>query len=151
MLPWDKKIEVAWVPALQVGDAIKVFGYYLLRGLSAADLPLNQLVDWLVHFQCRLGIAYEVEPFYPLGCWVTDLRLTEDEKGFATVYAMSGQRLPAWMPKIEQLVIDWAKENDCNSVRFFGRAAYKSLIDNLEIIGSSEDGRALLFEKKIAA
>jgi hypothetical protein len=144
-------VEVAWVPPAQVGDAIKGFGFYLLRGLKAADMELGMLVDWLVNFQCRLGIAFTTYPFRPLGCWVSDLRETEEGASFATVYALSGERLPAWMPKIEALVIDWARENDCGAVRFFGRAAYTALIEDLRVIGKAEDGRALLFEKTIAA
>lgn len=149
--PQVSTVEVAWVPPAQMGDAIKGFAYYLLRGLKAADMELGMLVDWLVNFQCRLGIAFTTHPFRPLGCWVSDLRESETGAGFATVYALSGERLPLWMPKIEALVIDWARENECGAVRFFGRAAYTTLIDDLEIIGKSEDGRALLFEKKIAA
>lgn len=146
----DKATQVDWVPAAQVGDAIKAWGYYLLRGLKAADMDLALLADWLVHFHCKLGVVYEVDPFRPIGCWASDIRETDDGLTFATVYALSGERLPSWMPRIEALVTAWARENECQSIRFFGRAAYSALIEDLAIIGKSEDGRALLFEKKVA-
>jgi len=152
MLLWARPTEVGWVPSDQIGDVIKAFGYFLLRGLKAADLTLDQLVEDLANNQCWLGVAFETEPFRPLGIWVTDLRYDEDsELNFATIYGLSGERLPAWTQDFERIVTDFALANKCKSVRFFGRAAYRSLIEDLDIIGKSEDGRALLFEKKIAA
>lgn len=150
--PWAEPIAVHWVNRAQVGAVIEAFGYYLLRGLKAADLPLAQLADNLVMANCWLGVAYQPTPFRPLGIWVTDLREGDEDHGdFVTIYALAGERLPAWVPQIEELVMALARANDCATVRFFGRAAYKSLVDGLEIIGSTEDGRALLFEKKVTA
>lgn len=146
----DKRVEVQWVMPVQLGDAVRAFAYYLLRGMRAADYSMAQLIEELVSGRSMLGVAYEVEPFRPLGAWASDIR-EGDGRRWATVYALSGERLPAWMPRIEALVVAWARANDCDSVRFFGRVAYTMLIEDLEIIGKSEDGRALLFEKKIAA
>lgn len=145
-----KNIEVCWVPQQQIGAAIKIFGYYLLRGLKAADYSLGDLAEDLVNNRCYLGIAYEEYPFKPLGCWVSDIRI-QDEYQFATVYALAGDRLPAWIADVDALVENWARETACYSVRFFGRAAYKSILPNIDIISISEDGRALLFERKLLA
>lgn len=147
----DQPITVTWVPRSQIGDVIKVFGYYILRGLKASDLALDEFVEAVVNGKAWLGVAYQRDPFRPLGIWISDLRVAEEGHGFATVCGLSGDRLPLWMPKIEALVIDFAKMNDCRAVRFFGRAAYKALVDDLNIIGCAEDGRTYLFEKRIAA
>lgn len=85
-----------------------------------------------------------------MGCWLSDIRTLDDGYKFATVYALAGERLPSWIDEVNDLVLDWAATNRCAAVRFFGRAAYKSLIDDLEIVGTAEDGRALLFEKRVA-
>jgi hypothetical protein len=70
---------------------------------------------------------------------------------YATVYALAGERLPAWIADVDDRVETWAKAVGCYSVRFFGRAAYKTLLPKLDIIGSTKDGRALLFERKLLA
>ena len=146
-----KNIQVSWIPRQQTGAAIKVFGYYLLKGLKAANTELSQVLEDLEAGRAYIGVAYELDPFRPIGCWVSDIRILDDNFAFATVYALSGERLPRWIEQVEVNVLSWAKENNCSSVRFFGKAAYASLVDDLEIIGKSEDGRALLFEKRVAA
>jgi hypothetical protein len=143
-------IEVCWVPQHQIGAVIKVFGYYLLRGLKAADYSLDELVEDLVNNRAYLGVAFEIDPFRPLGCWVSDIRYG-DQYQFATVYALAGERLPAWVKDVDALVESWARATECYSFRFFGRAAYKSLLPHIEVISTSSDGRALLFERKLLA
>ena len=147
----DPPITVAWVPADQVGDTIKAFGYYLIRGLNASDITLEELINNLVSRNCFLGVAYEETPFKPMGIWVSDYRATDDGVSFVTVYALAGTALPRWMPKIEALVTTWGRRLGAGSVRFAGRAAYKSLVTNLNVISRLEDGRVLVFEKRIAA
>lgn len=147
----EKPIVVAWVPSHQVGDAIKAFGRYLMRGLNASDVTFEELVNNLVEGTCFLGIAFQENPFKPMGIWVSDYRVMDDGISFVTVYALSGTQLPRWMPKIEALVIAWGRQLGAGSVRFAGRAAYKSLVEDLNVVARLEDGRVLIFEKKIAA
>lgn len=150
LLNLDKNLEVSWVPPQQIGAAIQIFGYYLLRGLKAADTELSELTEGFIDGTTFLGIAYEIAPFRPLGCWASDVRILDDGCRYVTVYALSGEKLPRWVNEVDRLTVDWARANGCESVRFFGRAAYRSLIEDLNVIGQSEDGRALLFEKRVA-
>lgn len=98
-----------------------------------------------------MGLAYIEEPFTPMGCWLTDIRELDDGFKYATVYALSGRKLPRWIKAQEELMIPWARAEGCHAIRFFGKAAYRTLLEDLRIIGQAEDGRALLFEKRLAA
>lgn len=143
-------VEVAWVPLTQLGGAIRVFGQMLLKGVALdPELSFNEVVDELIKQETRLGIIYEVGPFKPLACWLSDLR--EDNKTgrkFATIYALSGKSPNKWGELIRDLVAQWARDEGCASFRFYGRLGWTRYDPTLKLLGA-KDRRTGLFEKMV--
>ena len=141
-------IEVAWVPRAQVRPALQVYRdhVFAVKDIDEA-INLADLINSVIRGETRMGVAYQVEPFEPLGCWFSDLQ-EEDEIRYATIFGLSGKSPNKWASGIGKLLELWAKEENCYSYRWYGRLGWTKFAQDIKLLKSLND-REGLFEKVV--
>lgn len=146
----DGKTEVAWVPRHQLSHAMMVFEGFLADGLKQDEtLDVENLLTELVKGEARLGVIYAVDPFTPLGAWVSDLRIDDSGKTFATIYGLGGRGPNKWGSAVGELVGKYAVDNECYSYRWYGRLGWIKFVKGIKLL-EAVDNRVGLFEKVVA-
>lgn len=142
-------VEVAWVPRSQVRPALEAFRDFVfaVKDIDEA-ISLADLINEVLRGETRLGVAYKVDPFEPMGCWFSDLR---EENGitFATIFGLSGKSPNKWAQGVAKLLELWAKEENCYSYRWYGRLGWLKFEQDIKLLESLND-REGLFEKVVS-
>lgn len=141
-------IEVAWVPKSQIREALQVFRDYVFDVTTTDEsVRLVDLIKEVLAGETRLGVAYQVDEFKPLGCWFSDLRV-EDGVSFATIFGLSGEQPQKWAHGVAKLLEEWVKEENCYSYRWYGRLGWLRFEKDIKLLKPIND-REGLFEKVV--
>lgn len=126
------------------------FEEFLEDGLQQdPDLDVEELLTELVKGEAKLGVLYSIDPFTPLGAWISDLRVDATGKTFATIYGLAGRDPNRWGAAIGELVGKYARDNDCYSYRWYGRLGWIKFAKDIKLL-EAVDSRVGLFEKVVA-
>lgn len=131
------------VPPDLAGDVIAKCSETVLRGLATAPgVTLDELIDDVKAKRAVLWLILEGQE--PLATALTEI-IHENGEKYVAVFGLGGNQMWKWARTFSQTVVDYARDEGCERVRFAGSEAWARIVPHCHRIGT-QDGQAI-FER----